>query len=89
MPCRHQAASAAEGSGRLDRLLRDALIAAIRLYQRHPPARFRGCCLYEPSCSTYALQALERHGGRHGARLAAGRLHRCRAPFEGGVDPVP
>ncbi|MFE4976547.1 membrane protein insertion efficiency factor YidD [Kitasatospora sp. NPDC056651] len=46
------------------------------------------CCPYTPSCSTYAVRALHRHGALRGARLTVGRLLRCR-PGAGGADPVP
>lgn len=46
-------------------------------------------CRYEPSCSQYALEALERHGARRGSWLAARRVGRCH-PWGGyGPDPVP
>jgi hypothetical protein len=46
-------------------------------------------CRYEPSCSHYALEALERHGARKGAWLAVRRIGRCH-PWGGyGPDPVP
>ena len=49
---------------------------------------FRGSCRFEPSCSLFAREALNKHGLR-GAVMAAGRILRCR-PFGGsGFDPVP
>ena len=46
-------------------------------------------CRYEPTCSAYALEAVERHGAVRGGALAARRLLRCH-PWAGvGVDPVP
>lgn len=46
-------------------------------------------CRYLPSCSAYALEALETHGALRGGALAAGRVCRCH-PFGGsGLDPVP
>ncbi len=46
-------------------------------------------CRYEPSCSAYALQALERHGAVAGTYLAARRILRCHPWCDGGCDPVP
>jgi len=48
-----------------------------------------GACRFTPSCSAYAVEALETHGVRAGLRLAISRVARCH-PFGGwGVDPVP
>ncbi|MGW4650203.1 membrane protein insertion efficiency factor YidD [Kitasatospora sp. NPDC004289] len=55
---------------------------------RISPAR-AACCPYTPSCSTYAVQALHRHGALRATRLTAGRLLRCRPGTRGGSDPVP
>jgi len=46
-------------------------------------------CRFHPSCSAYALEALERHGARRGTWLAAKRLGRCHPWNPGGLDPVP
>lgn len=46
-------------------------------------------CRFEPSCSAYALQALQQHGAVVGSMLAAGRLLRCHPWCDGGCDPVP
>jgi hypothetical protein len=46
-------------------------------------------CRFSPSCSAYALEALERHGARRGTWLAAKRLGRCHPWHPGGLDPVP
>jgi len=46
-------------------------------------------CRYYPSCSAYALQAVEEHGALRGSWLAARRVCRCHPWAEGGVDPVP
>ena len=46
-------------------------------------------CRFHPSCSTYALEALESFGALRGAALTVRRLLRCRPGCEGGYDPVP
>lgn len=64
------------------------LLRAVRLYQAARAGR-PSPCRYWPSCSTYAAEALERHGAARGSWLAARRLARCH-PWGGhGVDPVP
>ncbi|MFF8017886.1 membrane protein insertion efficiency factor YidD [Streptomyces sp. NPDC007929] len=50
------------------------------------------CCPYTPTCSTYAVQALHRHGALRGGRLVLSRLLHCRpgaARRRGRLDPVP
>lgn len=46
-------------------------------------------CRYQPTCSCYALEALERHGGIRGSYLAVHRLARCNPLGGSGFDPVP
>ena len=48
-----------------------------------------GGCRFEPSCSNYAMTALERHGTARGVWLAIKRIARCHPFASGGVDPVP
>jgi putative membrane protein insertion efficiency factor len=61
----------------------------VRAYQLLFSAWVGGDCRFEPSCSAYALQALDRHGAASGSVLAARRLLRCHPWCEGGHDPVP
>ena len=67
----------------------ERLIAAVRVYQREISPKRKPCCKYSPSCSNYAVEALETHGARRGAWLTARRLLRCRPGAVGGADPVP
>jgi len=66
-----------------------AILAPIRAYQRWiSPSRPRRC-RYEPTCSAYAVEAIERHGAARGVVLAIWRLGRCNPFSHGGFDPVP
>jgi putative membrane protein insertion efficiency factor len=60
-------------------------IAAIRLYQRIAPDKIRGACRFEPSCSNYAILALQKYGFFKGWKMAMNRLMRCKIP-NGGED---
>jgi putative membrane protein insertion efficiency factor len=65
------------------------MVAAVRVYQRRLAWATRGWCRFEPSCSTYAIEAIERHGAVRGGWIAAHRIVRCN-PWGGcGHDPVP
>ena len=65
------------------------MLAAIRIYRRWISPILPGSCRFAPTCSTYAHQALERHGAWKGALLTARRLLRCHPFHPGGYDPVP
>jgi putative membrane protein insertion efficiency factor len=64
------------------------LILLVRVYQA---ARFGRVspCRFTPTCSVYAIEAVERHGAAKGASLAVRRLGRCRPGGPSGYDPVP
>ena len=65
------------------------LIAGIRFYQVAISSWTPPTCRFTPTCSSYALEAVRRHGAARGAWLAARRIGRCH-PFGGrGYDPVP
>ena len=70
-------------------MLRATLIALIRLYRATLSPLIPPVCRFTPSCSTYALEAVEVHGGLKGGWLAARRLLRCRPWGGAGYDPVP
>ena len=76
-------------TGRTRASVASRLVAAVRVYQREISAHRRPVCRFSPSCSEYAVQAVERHGALRGSRLAARRLLRCRPGGARGVDPVP
>lgn len=63
--------------------------AAIRAYQYIISPLFPSRCRYYPSCSNYALEALQKHGALKGSLLTAGRLARCHPWGGSGLDPVP
>ena len=66
-----------------------ALILLVRAYQVGISPLLPASCRYYPSCSTYAIEALEKHGAARGAWLAARRVLRCHPFRAGGFDPVP
>jgi putative membrane protein insertion efficiency factor len=79
----------AAGTGERGRRVADRLVAAVRVYQREISPKRPPCCRFEPTCSAYAVEALERHGARRGSWLTLRRLVRCRPGATGGVDRVP
>jgi putative membrane protein insertion efficiency factor len=70
------------------RALRHLATAPIRLYRRAISPAIPRRCKYEPSCSRYAVQAIERYGILRGLVLAAWRVLRCNPWSHGGYDPV-
>ncbi|MEI8188209.1 MAG: membrane protein insertion efficiency factor YidD [candidate division NC10 bacterium] len=61
----------------------------IRGYQRWIAPAFPPACRFTPSCSAYALEAVERYGLCRGLWLSVRRLLRCHPYHPGGFDPVP
>lgn len=64
------------------------MIALIRFYQRRISPLFPRRCRYHPTCSAYAVQAIESFGILRGSLLAAWRVLRCNPFSHGGHDPV-
>lgn len=70
-------------------MMKKFFIAMIKFYRKHlSPLRTKRCP-YFPTCSTYGLEAVEKHGALKGGLLAAWRILRCNPFSHGGFDPVP
>ncbi|MFW5703346.1 MAG: membrane protein insertion efficiency factor YidD [Patescibacteria group bacterium] len=78
--------------------MKHALIALIRLYKRSEPIRRQlahnlhlpiHTCRFQPTCSEYTMEAIERYGAWKGMVLGSKRLLRCNPWSTGGHDPVP
>lgn len=69
--------------------MRSLLVATIRIYQNTLSPILGPRCRFYPSCSHYAIEAIERHGAARGSLLAAKRIVRCHPLNAGGFDPVP
>lgn len=70
-------------------MIRAALIALIRGYQKFISPHLGDNCRFYPTCSAYAIEALRVHGVCKGVLLAGWRILRCNPFGKGGVDPVP
>jgi len=66
-----------------------ALLGAIRFYRRNISPMFPPCCRFRPTCSEYALEAVEKYGALKGGYLAIKRILKCNPFHPGGYDPVP
>ncbi|MCL4687642.1 MAG: membrane protein insertion efficiency factor YidD [Burkholderiales bacterium] len=69
--------------------MRRVLVGIIRAYQYLLSPWWGSQCRFTPTCSHYAVEALERHGALAGSWLAARRILRCHPWSAGGYDPVP
>ena len=65
------------------------LLFLLRAYRRWLSPLLGPHCRFHPTCSAYAIEALERHGALRGSRLAARRVLCCHPLHPGGFDPVP
>ena len=73
----------------ITRLPQRLLVALVQGYRLLLKPWLGNACRFEPTCSAYALQALEQHGAVVGATLGVGRVLRCNPWCDGGCDPVP
>jgi uncharacterized protein len=69
--------------------MKHVLVALVRLYRYLLSPWWGRQCRFTPTCSEYALEALERHGACKGTWLAARRVACCHPWHAGGFDPVP
>ena len=65
------------------------LVLPIRFYKRWISPLLPPACRFHPTCSVYAMEALQKHGALRGLRLTLWRLLRCQPFHPGGFDPVP
>ncbi|MBR0365181.1 MAG: membrane protein insertion efficiency factor YidD [Clostridia bacterium] len=71
-------------------MVKRILIFMIGFYRHHiSPIKGGGSCRFIPTCSQYALEAIEKYGAVKGSCLAARRIMRCHPLGGGGYDPVP
>ncbi len=69
--------------------MKKVILALIRFYRRHISPHLPPMCRYYPTCSCYAVEAIETHGALKGTLLALWRILRCNPFSAGGYDPVP
>lgn len=78
------------GAGGLGALARATLLLPIRAYRRFvSPLKPAPTCRFHPTCSAYAIGAVEEHGVLRGGLLAIRRISKCHPWHPGGMDPVP
>ena len=70
-------------------MIKGLLIGLVKGYRMLLSPWLGSSCRFEPTCSAYALQALEQHGALAGSYLTVKRLGRCQPWCAGGCDPVP
>jgi uncharacterized protein len=70
-------------------MIRAALVGLVRAYQLLLSPMIGGSCRFNPTCSAYAIESLQKHGSIAGTYLAVARIVRCGPWCEGGNDPVP
>ncbi len=69
-------------------MLKKILLIVIKFYRNYISPLKPPCCIYEPTCSVYAMQAIEKYGAIKGGFKAIKRILRCHPYHKGGYDPV-
>lgn len=71
-------------------MIKNLLILMVRFYRKFlSPLKGHATCIYTPTCSAYAIEALEKHGALKGSFLTIKRILKCNPFSKGGYDPVP
>ena len=71
------------------KIIKSLIINTIRGYRKYLSPMFPPSCIYTPTCSVYAEEAIKRFGVLRGLRLGISRILRCNPFKHGGNDPVP
>lgn len=69
--------------------MKTILLLLVKFYRRVLSKMKAPCCKYYPTCSAYALEAIQKHGAVKGLALTVWRILRCNPWSLGGIDPVP
>lgn len=69
-------------------MLKKLLLIVIKFYRKYISPMKAPCCIYTPTCSEYAMQAIEKYGAFKGGFMAIKRILRCHPYHKGGYDPV-
>ena len=70
-------------------MIKKIIILMIKFYRKYISPLKRPSCIYTPTCSLYALEALDKYGAFKGTYLTVRRILRCHPFHRGGYDPVP
>lgn len=70
-------------------MVKKLLVSLIRGYKKYVSPLLPPSCIFEPTCSQYALEAIQRYGSLRGTWLSFRRILRCNPFNKGGYDPVP
>ncbi len=68
--------------------MKEFLVFLVRFYRKNISPLKRPCCRFYPTCSEYALEALQKYGALKGGFMAIKRILRCNPFNKGGYDPV-
>ncbi len=68
--------------------MKKVFLIMIRFYRKYISPLKRPCCIYYPTCSQYAIDAIQKYGALKGGFMSIKRILRCHPFHEGGYDPV-